>query len=371
MKLLRSSILATASAAALLAVSTLAVPLTAGAAQSSDSGTMARADKEDMAVVLRTLKALGAKPVEQLSVEEARTDAVKAVLKDKGIDPIALAAATKVAKTDMTYPTGGGTQQIRIYTPEGGSGALPVIVYYHGGGWVIADIDTYESSAMALASKAHSIVASVEYRKGPENRFPAAQEDAFAAYKWVLDNAGTFNGDPARVAVAGESAGGNLAATTAIMARDGHVQMPLHMLLVYPVAGTDLTTPSYKKNEKAVPLSKAGIEWFVAHYLGKPEDKQSPLLNLYAKADLKGLPSATIINAAIDPLESDGALLAAKLKGAGVETEREVYEGVTHEFFGMDAVLDDARRAQAFAVKGLTKAFDANIATGSTATKVK
>ena len=379
MKMVCSSSLATLPAAIVLALSMAAAPVAAEekpAAQSADSGTMARADKEDMALVLEKLKALGAKPVEQLTVEEARAqpspaDAVKAVLKDKGLDPMALAVATKVAKKDTTYPTAGGTQQIRIYTPEGGSEPLPVIVYYHGGGWVIADIDTYESSAMALASKAHAIVASVEYRKGPENKFPAAQDDAFAAYKWVLDNAKSFNGDPARIAVAGESAGGNLAANTAIMARDHKVQMPLHMLLVYPVAGTDLTTPSYKKNEKAVPLSKAGIEWFVAHYLGKPEDKESPLLNLYAKADLKGLPPATIINAAIDPLESDGKLLADKLKSAGVDTKREVYEGVTHEFFGMDAVLDDARRAQAFAVKDLVEAFEAGTATGSTSVDAK
>ena len=123
-----------------------------------DSGTMQRADKEDMALVLKKLMELGAKPVEQLTVEQARkqptpADAVMAVLKDQGKDPMALMAAMKVAKKDMTYPTAGGTQPIRIYTPEGASGPLPVIVYIHGGGWVIADIDTYEASAMALAKQ--------------------------------------------------------------------------------------------------------------------------------------------------------------------------------------------------------------------------
>ncbi|WP_201837715.1 alpha/beta hydrolase [Microvirga zambiensis] len=341
-----------------------------------DSGTMQRADKEDMRPVLMKLQELGAKPIEQLSVEQARSqptpaDAVKAVLKDQGKDPLALMAAMKVAKKDMTYPTAGGTQTIRIYTPEGASSPLPVIVYYHGGGWVIADIDTYESSAMALAKKANAIVASVEYRKGPENKFPAAHDDAFAAYKWVLENAGQFNGDAARVAVAGESAGGNLATSTAIMARDQKVQMPVHMLLVYPVAGTDMTTPSYQKNEKAMPLSKAGMEWFADKYLGKPEDKQSPLLNLYSKADLKGLPPATLINAEIDPLESDGKLLADNLKAAGVETARHVYAGVTHEFFGMDAVLDDAKKAQEVAVKDLREAFAKHSTTGSTTQRPK
>jgi acetyl esterase/lipase len=273
---------------------------------------------------------------------------------------MALMAAIKVAKKDMTYPTAGGTQPIRIYTPEGASGALPVIVYIHGGGWVIADIDTYEASAMALASKANAIVASVEYRKGPETKFPAAHDDAFAAYKWVLENAKSWNGDTSRVAIAGESAGGNMAVTTAMMARDQKVQMPVHMLLVYPVAGTDPTTRSYKKNEKA------GIEWFVDKYLGKPEDMKSPLLNLYSQADLKGLPAATIINAEIDPLLSDGELLAGALKKAGVEVNRQVQQGVVHEFFGMDAVLDDARRAQELAVRELKQAFSSAKSTSST-----
>lgn len=196
-----------------------------------DSGTMARADKEDMSLVLKKLQELGAKPVEQLTVEQARkqpsaADAVKAVLKDKGQDPVALMAAMGVGKKDPSYPTGGGSQMVRIYAPEGASAPRPVIVYYHGGGWVIADVGTYEASAMALAKKVDAIVASVEYRHAPEHKFPAAHEDAFEAYKWVLANAASFGGDPARVAVAGESAGGNLAATTAIMARDQNVQAP-------------------------------------------------------------------------------------------------------------------------------------------------
>jgi acetyl esterase/lipase len=332
-------------------------------AESPDSGTMKRADKEDMVVVLKKLHELGAKPIESRSVEEARAqptpaDAVKGVLKDQGKDPMALVAAMMVAKKDMTYPISDGTQPIRIYTPEGaGAGPLPVVVYYHGGGWVIADIDTYESSAMALAKKANVIVASVEYRHAPEHKFPAAHEDSFAAYKWVLANAAQFGGDPARVAVAGESAGGNLAANVAIMARDQNVQKPVHMLLVYPVAGTDMMTPSYVANQNAMPLSKGAMGWFVDKVLAKPEDAKSPMLNLTTMADLKGLPSATVITAEIDPLMSDGMMLAEKLKAAGVKTTYQNNEGVTHEFFGMDAVLDDAKRAQDFAVKDLKQAF--------------
>ncbi len=339
-------------------------------AETSDSGTMQRADREDMAVVLKKLQDLGAKPLETLSVEEARTqptpgDAVVAVLKDQGKSP----PMPAVKKQDMTYPIADGAQPIRIYTPENaGEGPLPVIVYYHGGGWVIADIDTYEASALALATKTGAIVASVEYRHAPEHKFPAAHEDSFAAYKWVLENAGSFGGDPARIALAGESAGGNLAANVAIMARDENLQAPLHMLLVYPVAGTDMNTPSYIANQNAIPLSKGGMEWFVKHVLAKPEDGESPMLNLTTKADLNGLPPATIITAEIDPLLSEGKMLSDKLQEAGVETNYQNNDGVTHEFFGMDAVLDDAKRAQDVAAEDLKKAFSASAATGSVKT---
>lgn len=331
-------------------------------AETPDSGTMKRANK-DMLVVLKKLGDLGAKPIQSRSVEQARAqpspaDAVKAVLKDEGKDPMALMAAMKVAKKDMTYPIAGGTEPIRIYTPEGaGSGPLPVIVYYHGGGWVIADIDTYEASAMALAKKANAIVASVEYRHAPENKFPAAHEDSFAAYKWVLANAGQFGADPARVAVAGESAGGNLAANVAIMARDQNVQQPVHMLIVYPVAGTDMTTPSYIANQNAMPLSKGAMAWFVGKTLGKSEDAKSPMLNLTTMADLKGLPSATVITDEIDPLMSEGRMLADKLKAASVDTTYKNYQGVTHEFFGMGVVVADAEAAEDLAARDLREAF--------------
>ncbi len=331
-------------------------------AETPDSGTMKRADK-DMAAVLKTLSDLGAKPIDSRSVAEARAqptpaDAVKAVLKERGKDPVALMAAMKVSKKDVTYPTAGGTQPIRLYTPEGaGAGPLPVIVYYHGGGWVIADIDTYEASAMALAKKSNAIVASVEYRRAPENKFPAAHQDSFAAYQWVLANAGQFGGDPARGAVAGESAGGNLAANVAIMARDQKVQLPVHMLLVYSVAGTDMNTPSYIANQNAMPLSKGAMGWFVDKVLATPDDAKSPMLNLTTAVDLKGLPPATVITDSIDPLMSEGAMLAEKLKAAGVATTYKNYEGVTHEFFGMGAVVPEAEAAEDLAAHDLKAAF--------------
>lgn len=341
------------------------------AAPTADSGTMQRAD-EDMRRVLTKLQELGAKPLGTQSVEATRqgptpADAVATLLKAQGRDPQALMAQMKVTTQDLSYPTGGSSQPVRIYTPEGPApqGGWPVIVYYHGGGWVIADISTYEASAVALASKVKAIVASVEYRHAPEHRFPAAHNDAIAAYKWVLDRADQFGGNPKRLAVAGESAGGNLALNTAIAAREQNLPMPEHMLLVYPVAGTSLETPSYTENANAVPLSRQAMRWFFDHTVAKPEDLQDPRLDLVGRASLKGLPPATVITAEIDPLRSEGKALADALKAAGSAVTYRNYDGVTHEFFGMAAVLDDAKQAQELAARDLRQALDVQ-ATGST-----
>ena len=185
----------------------------------------------------------------------------------------------------------------------------------------------------------------------------------------MLANAGQFGGDPARVAVAGESAGGNLAVNVAIMARDQKVQAPVHMLIVYPVAGTNMTTPSYIANQNAMPLSKGAMGWFVDKVLATPDDAKSPMLNLTTAVELKGLPPATVITDSIDPLMSEGAMLAEKLKAAGVATTYKNYDGVTHEFhgctvgdgslIGMGAVVPEAEAAEELAAHDLKAAFAA------------
>ena len=330
-------------------------------AETPDSGTMERAD-DDMKKVLAALQALGPKPIETLTPAEARqqptpADAVNAVLREDGKQPEEVKAAMGVVTMDTTYPAGSGTQPVRLYRPdEVTDQRLPVIVYYHGGGWVIADIDVYDAAPRALAKKANAIVVSAEYRHAPENKFPAAHDDAFAAYRWVLQNAAEWGGDPSRIAVAGESAGGNLAANVAIMARDENVQMPMHMLLVYPVAATGMDTPSYRENANARPLGKAAMKWFAEQTVKSDADLQNPMLNLIA-ANLRGLPSATVINAEIDPLRSEGETLANLLDEAGSDVNQKTYEGVTHEFFGMAAVVDDAEDAQDVAADDLKDAF--------------
>jgi acetyl esterase/lipase len=231
-----------------------------------------------------------------------------------------------------------------------------VIVYTHGGGWVIATNDTYDASARALCNAAEAVVVSVEYRKAPEHKFPAAHEDAYTAYLWALNNAPEIDGDPARVALAGESAGGNLAISTAILARDRGEQPPSHILAVYPIADGNTESESYREHHDAKPLNRPMMAWFFGHYLRTPADAAHPLISL-VHADLHGLPPTTIITAEIDPLRSDGEELAERLRQAGVEVDYHTFGGVTHEFFGMGAVVGKANKAVKVAAKGLRSGF--------------
>jgi len=355
--MLRSVILASASALALVAcapkepeVAVSPTPAPAPAEPAAPATPAPAQADADMGEVLAKLASLGGKPIETLEPAEARkqptpADAVMALMKDKNIDP---ASMPKVTTKDVTYPAGAGTQKARVYTPEGAKGPLPVILYIHGGGWVIADIDVYDSSPRALSEAAQAIVVSMEYRHAPENKFPAAHDDANAAYKWVLANASKWGGDPTRVALLGESAGGNLAMNVAIFARDNSLAAPKHIVAVYPVANTSPSLPAKATYVAAKPLNTPMLDWFFKHTLASPDQAQDPRLNLVG-AKLDGLPATTIILAEIDPLHDDGATLADAIKAAGGQVEVKEYAGVTHEFFGMGAVVADAKDAVGFA----------------------
>jgi acetyl esterase/lipase len=313
-----------------------------------------------MQPVLTALTGMGGKPIETLTAAEARrqptpTDAVMAVLKQQGRDTAPAALVPGVTSADRSIRGAAGQIPARIYTPEG-AGPFPVIVYYHGGGWVIANKQVYDGGARGLAKSANAVVVSVDYRQGPENKFPAAHDDAVAAYRWALANAASIKGDPKRVALAGESAGGNLAVATAMAARDQKLQQPAYVLSVYPIAGSDTTTASYVENATAKPLNRPMMSWFFKNYLRNDADRQDPRINLVG-ADLKGLPATTIINAQIDPLRTEGEQLAQKLRDAGVTVNQRTFAGVTHEFFGMAAVHDKAKEAQQLAGDDLKRAF--------------
>lgn len=228
---------------------------------------------------------------------------------------------------------------------------------------MIADKEVHDGGARGQAKQARAVVVSVDYRRASEAKFPASWDDAFAAYKWVAANASSIHGDPRKLALAGESAGGNLAVATAIAVRDAGIQAPSGVLAVYPVAQTgNMQTESYVDSATAKPPNKAMIAWFVDKLLADPKDKSDPRLDL-VNANLKGLPPVTIINAEIDPLRSDGEMLEKALKKAGVKVERKVYEGDTHEFFGAAAVVGDAKDAQEFAGKQLRKQFATTVGT--------
>lgn len=308
-----------------------------------------------MQAVLDQLAALGGKPIETLPAAEARrqptpADAVRALLTKQG-KSTAPEAVAKVEDRSIKGP--GGPIAVRIYWPKG-DGPFAPMLYIHGGGWVIASLDTYDGSARALTNAAQSVVVSTHYRQAPEHKFPAAHEDVWAAYQWLLDSAASLNADPSRITVAGESAGGNLAAHVSTRARDAKAALPRHQLLVYPIAGTDLDTPSYRENAAAKPLNKPMMEWFFNHYLRGKDDWGDPRINLVA-ANLRGLPPTTIVNARIDPLRSEGELLAQRLRDAGVSVRQRTYDGVAHEFFGMGAVVDQAAEAVRFAAAGLRR----------------
>ena len=328
-------------------------------ADAKENASKAHADA-DMQAVLDAHAGLKPKPIEKLSAAEARkqptpADAVGVVLKKKGMstDPMVLVPGIKSA--DRTIAGAAGQIPATIYTPDG-AGPFPVIVYYHGGGWVIANKKVYDGGARGLSKQANAVVVSIDYRQAPEHKFPAAWDDAFAAYKWTLANAASIKGDPKKLAIAGESAGGGLAVATAIAVRDAGLQAPVHVLSVYPIGQTSLATPSYEENAKAKPLNRPMMKWFLDMTARSPADLKDPRMSV-VDAKLQGLPPVTIINASIDPLASDGAMLEAALKKAGVPVERKFYDGVTHEFFGMAAVVGKAKDAQEYAGQRLKESF--------------
>ncbi len=313
----------------------------------------------DMGNVVLLYDALKGTPIVYLSAPDARQqfsvqDTAKIIARGFGNAENAMPLG-KV--TDgLTVPGRSGNQiPIRIYTPVG-TGPFPVITYYHGGGFVVATIDTYDASARALAGYANAIVVSVEYRKAPEAPYPAAYNDAIDAYKWVTSNIGTYNGISSKVAVAGESAGGNLATEVALAARDGGLQIPTHELLIYPVTSSNVTQASdllYTSSQ--LPLNTAALNYFFGLYTTPSQANDPGVAPL--NADLHNLPPTTIIAAQEDPLVSDGQAYAAKLQMAGNQVVYQLYTGTTHEFFGLGAVVAKAKAAEQFGAARLAASF--------------
>ena len=299
--------------------------------------------------LLDQVKALGGPPLNELSPPDARV-AAQALGTLSG-------PPEAVAKVEnRTIPGPAGALPVRIYTPAG-SGPFPVLVFFHGGGWVIGDLDTQDGACRALAKGAGCLVVSVGYRLAPEHKFPAAPEDTYAATRWVATNAASINADPARIAVGGDSAGGNLTAVTAQMARERGGPQLAFQLLIYPVTDGACDTASYRDNAEGYLLTKEMMLWFWNHYVRNPEERFSSMASPLRAQNLKGLPPALVQTAEFDPLRDEGEAYAARLKEAGIPVKLTRYDGMIHGFFGMASVIYQATTAIGEAADALRSAF--------------
>jgi acetyl esterase len=258
---------------------------------------------------------------------------------------------------DRTIPGPNGEIPIRIYTPDG-TGPFGALVYFHGGGWVVGNIEMTDQPCRMITKAAGCVTVSVDYRLAPEHKFPAGPEDCYAATKWVADNATALGCDPSRIAVGGTSAGANLAAAVALMARDRSAPNVAYQLLVYPATRRELDTPSHKQfaTDGYYILSRADMEWFWGHYLAGEADAANPYACPARAKSLAGLPPALVITAEFDPLRDEGESYAARLREEGVATVLKRYDGVTHGFFGMPSVVEKSRVAIAEASAALRAA---------------
>lgn len=257
---------------------------------------------------------------------------------------------------DMEIPGPEGPIPVRIYWPSDAEG-LPITVAYHGGGWVIGDIDMFDRTCRELCTMAETIVINVEYRLAPEHPYPAAADDAYAAYVWAAQNGERFGGDPSRIAVAGWSAGGNLAAVVAQMARDrGSAGGLVHQLLICPVTDHVRTQSSYEENGEYI-LTPAAMDWFWDSYVPDQSMRSDPYISPTYAESLEGLPSAHVVTGEYDPLRDEGMEYAAKLEAAGVPVVAKAYEGQIHTFFTSTHMYDVGVQALADAVAQLRSAF--------------
>ncbi|MDP4130400.1 MAG: alpha/beta hydrolase [Bacteroidota bacterium] len=311
----------------------------------------------EMQAMIEKLVSYGAPAVETLTAIEARKNPTRAMavmdlMKENNI-PMPVPKVDTIGKN---IPVAGGSIHVRIYTPQTAMTSYPMILFIQGSGWVIADMNTYDASASGICELTGAVVVSVNYRQGPENKFPTAHQDCFAAYLWMLKNAASFKGDTSKVGLLGESAGGNLAANVFIMARDKKIKVPVAEVLVYPITQSDMNTASYQKKAMAKPLSKAMMAWFFKMYLPSMASATDPGIDLI-RANLKGLSPTTIIADELDPLQTDGRMLRDKMKEQGVAVTYYNYDGVTHAFLGTAAIVPEAKQAQALTANRLKNAF--------------
>lgn len=296
----------------------------------------------DANAVLTAFREAGRPPYETLTPTEAREWYLKA-REVANPEPPALASVTS-----MTIPGPAGAIPARLYTPQTlrrQDGLSPCLVFFHGGGWVIGDLDSHDVVCRILAHEGELLVISVDYRLAPEHKFPAAIDDAIAATRWIADNAVQLNIDAQRLLVGGDSAGGNLAAITAIDARDHAGPKLAGQMLIYPATDFRMDHPSYHEPETSCLLTHAVMHWFKDHYLNGPADIENWRASPARMDHLKGLPPAYVLVAGADPLRDEGAEYADRLAHAGVAVTRKTYPGQFHGFITMGKILPKANEA--------------------------
>jgi acetyl esterase len=299
--------------------------------------------------LIDTMAALNLKPVEESTPEEAR-ESIRA--RTAALGPFEDVAAV----TDHRVPVAGGEITVRAYSP-GERGPHPALVYYHGGGWVIGDLYTHDGICRSLTNAARCAVLSVDYRLAPEWKYPVAADDSYAALEWVVASAARLGIDPRRIAVGGDSAGGNLATVVALMARERGGPALALQVLIYPVTDHGLNTRSYIENATGYLLTREGMRWFWQHYLAGEAQGREPYASPLRASSLAGLPPALVITAEYDPLRDEGEAYAARLRDAGVPVTLTRYPGMFHGFIRMTRFLDQARIARDEIAGSLQKAF--------------
>lgn len=287
--------------------------------------------------LLDEFKKQGLPPFDQMSVTQARVVALG--FRDLQGEPEALAQVR-----DIVVPGPAGKLPVRLYYPSTGK-SLPLLVYFHGGGWVIGDLEIVDKPCRALAKASGCVVASVNYRLSPETKFPGPVEDCYAATRWLAEHAQEIGVDRQRLAVGGDSAGGNLAAAVSLMARDRGGPAIAYQLLIYPVTapakGTD--SASYRENAENYLLTRGSMEWFWDHYLSSEADGRNPYASPLYASDLSRLPPAMVVTAEFDPLRDEGRAYAKRLQEAGVAVKSAHNEGMIHGFFWMAGAIDRGR----------------------------
>jgi acetyl esterase len=250
---------------------------------------------------------------------------------------------------NLVVDTDAGSIPLRIYRPAGVAAAtpLPALVFFHGGGWVIGDLETHDVLCRQLTAEGRVAVVSVDYRLAPEHKFPAAADDAWAATRWVVAHARDIGVDPARLAVGGDSAGGNLAAVVALMARDAGAPSIGLQVLIYPVTDLGMATRSYTELAEGYLLTRDSMRWFIAHYLKAADEAGDWRASPLRARSLAGVAPALIVTAGFDPLRDEGEAYAAKLREAGVRVDYLSYGGMIHGFVPMGRLIDTANRAVA------------------------